>query len=53
MLSIGAIKSKGQGEYYLDLGREDYYLKGGEPPGQWSGRGAERLGLTGQVSRCR
>ena len=49
MLSIGAIKSKGQGEYYLDLGREDYYLKGGEPPGQWSGRGAERLGLTGHV----
>ena len=49
MLSIGAIKSTGQGEYYLDLGREDYYLKGGEPPGQWLGRGAEKLGLTGKV----
>ena len=26
-----------------------YYTKSGEPPGQWAGRGAERLGLSGQV----
>ncbi len=27
-----------------------YYLQGGkEPPGQWAGKGAEALGLTGQV----
>ena len=26
-----------------------YYTKAGEPPGQWAGRGAAKLGLTGQV----
>ena len=26
-----------------------YYTKAGEPPGQWAGRGAVKLGLTGQV----
>jgi hypothetical protein len=26
-----------------------YYTKGGEPPGQWYGRGADRVGLSGQV----
>ena len=26
-----------------------YYAKSGEPPGQWAGRGAERLGLRGHV----
>ena len=26
-----------------------YYTKGGEPPGQWAGRAAARLGLAGQV----
>jgi len=44
MLSIGAM-GKGQGAYYLDLAREDYYLEGGEPPGKWWGAGAEHLGL--------
>lgn len=48
MLSIGAI---GNGNYYLDLARDDYYLKGGEPPGQWQGEGAEALGLAGNVER--
>lgn len=48
MLSIAAL-SGGQGNYYLALARDDYYLKGGEPPGQWLGKGAERLGLTAQV----
>src|SRR6266540_608865 len=33
-------------------GRENYYtgaVAAGEPPGRWSGRGAERLGLSGEV----
>ncbi len=49
MLSIAAL-SGGQGNYYLALARDDYYLKGGEPPGHWFGKGAERLGLAAQVS---
>jgi conjugative relaxase-like TrwC/TraI family protein len=48
MLSVAAL-SGGQGNYYLALARDDYYLKGGEPPGRWLGEGAERLGLTAQV----
>jgi len=40
----------GQCNYYLDLGRSDYYLEGGEPPGQWLGQAARELGLEGQVS---
>ena len=46
--SIGLMAS-GQHEYYLKLAREDYYLNGGEPPGQWFGAGARRLGLSGTV----
>jgi conjugative relaxase-like TrwC/TraI family protein len=37
------------GSYY-GAGREDYYLKKGELPGVWFGRGTDRLGLTGKVS---
>jgi conjugative relaxase-like TrwC/TraI family protein len=48
VLSIGAMTS-GQGEYYLSLGREDYYTKGGEPPGRWFGKGASDLELAGRV----
>ena len=48
MLSIAAL-SGGQGNYYLALARDDYYLKGGEPPGRWLGDGAGRLGLAGTV----
>lgn len=50
MLSIGAMAG-GQSSYYLSLAHEDYYLKGGEPPGGWLGRGAAQLGLAGQVER--
>ena len=46
--SIGKMNSA---DYYVNLQREDYYLKGGEPPGHWTGRGAERLGLRGAVDR--
>src|SRR5262245_56019455 len=48
MLSIAAL-SGDQGNYYLALARDDYYLKGGEPPGRWLGEGARQLGLTGTV----
>lgn len=48
MLSIGAMSS-GRAGYYLGLAQEDYYVKGGEPPGKWFGRGAEALGLQGTV----
>ncbi len=52
MLSIHKISSSnasGLSRYYEQLGREDYYQNGGEPLGYWLGRGAERLGLAGQV----
>ncbi len=50
MLSIGVLRSSAQaGSYYA---QDDYYTKGsaGEPS-QWDGRGAESLGLAGQVDR--
>ena len=50
MLSIGAMGG-GQGTYYVGLAREDYYLEGGEPPGQWVGQGSAALGLAGVVER--
>jgi len=37
--------------YYSHLGRDDYYARGGEPPGRWAGDGAERLSLKGPVTR--
>ena len=52
MLSISPpMKGAGQGNYYLQLAREDYYLEGGEPPGRWVGLGAEALSLDGVVDR--
>jgi hypothetical protein len=37
-------------DYYLDQVGADYYLTAaGEPPGIWAGKGAEVLGLRGQV----
>lgn len=50
MLSVSAM-SGGQGAYYTGLAREDYYLEGGEPPGLWEGKGAQLLGLDGQVDK--
>jgi conjugative relaxase-like TrwC/TraI family protein len=38
--------------YYLELAREDYYLRGGEPPGVWHGRGAAAYGLNGLVNHA-
>jgi conjugative relaxase-like TrwC/TraI family protein len=48
MLSIAAMSS-GQEQYYVALTQEGYYLHGGEPAGQWFGRGAAHLGLDGDV----
>jgi hypothetical protein len=42
MMTISGIKSIG---YYQDLATEDYYVKGGEPPGVWAGIGATVLKL--------
>ncbi|HWD40387.1 MAG TPA: MobF family relaxase [Fimbriimonas sp.] len=38
-----------QAGYYLGLAREDYYTKGGEPPGTWLGSAAAALDLSGMV----
>lgn len=52
MLSVHKIRAAdaaGAAKYYEGLGREDYYENGGEPPGEWLGGGAEKLGLSGFV----
>jgi Ti-type conjugative transfer relaxase TraA len=52
MLSIHKISvanASGLSRYYEQLGREDYYQNGGEPPGFWIGRGSERLHLSGNI----
>ena len=51
MMSIEAMSGAGQGSYYIDLAREDYYLEGGEPPGRWFGKGANALELSGSVEK--
>jgi len=48
MMSI-AFMGVGGADYYLSIAREDYFLKGGEPPGIWWGDGAKTLKLSGQV----
>lgn len=50
MLSIG-LMAGGQESYYASLAHEDYFLRGGEPPGAWWGRGASALGLSGRVEK--
>jgi len=49
MMSIAAMAA-GNDKYYTRLAQESYYLEGGEEPGRWWGKGAEKLGLTGRVS---
>lgn len=52
MLSISnPLKGSSSGRYYTALAREDYYLNGGEPMGQWFGESARRLGLKGTVDK--
>ena len=47
MLSISKITNC---EYYLELGAEDYYTKGGEPPGMWIGNARSMCGVRGKVA---
>ena len=49
MLSLEKISIRGAA-YYLELAHANYYLQGGEPPGEWQGEGAKALGLSGEVS---
>ena len=49
ILSISAMSGGGQGKYYIGLAREDYYTKGGEPPGLWIGGGSKQISLDGTV----
>lgn len=55
MLSIkplgkaGSDAARGATTYYEGLAREDYYEKGGEPPGRWMGWLADDMGLQGNV----
>lgn len=47
MMSVA--KLGGNLVYYLKLATLDYYHEGGEPAGQWFGRGASRLNLSGDI----
>ena len=52
MLSLAKL-GRGSEGYYLDAvarGAEDYYVGRGEAPGYWAGRGADLLGLDGEVT---
>lgn len=51
MLSIAPLHDDAANYYCRDekLGRDDYYLKGSEPPGFWYG--GEELGLSGTVEK--
>jgi conjugative relaxase-like TrwC/TraI family protein len=41
--------AEGAKRYFTNLTRSDYYIDGQEAPGTWHGKGAERLGLSGEV----
>jgi conjugative relaxase-like TrwC/TraI family protein len=51
---VASISARGNAaaalEYYEHLRRDDYYTRGGEPPGRWAGQGAERLSLRSPVT---
>src|SRR5438552_7877222 len=49
MLTIRAM-SNGQGYAARHLVHRDYYAEGERVSGQWYGRGAEQLGLSGEVT---
>jgi conjugative relaxase-like TrwC/TraI family protein len=52
---VASISARGSVEatvgYYEHLGRDDYYVRDGEPPGAWAGEGAARVALSGPVTR--
>ncbi|NLD76792.1 MAG: relaxase domain-containing protein, partial [Acidimicrobiales bacterium] len=45
---VTTLKGADAGAYFVD-GPGRYYLDGDEPPGRWLGRGADALGLDGEV----
>ncbi|MGO9791519.1 MAG: MobF family relaxase [Solirubrobacteraceae bacterium] len=52
MLSIGKLRGNAA-DYYergVACGQDDYYTGAGESPGRWTGAGAERLGLAGEIA---
>ena len=46
--SLAKVTTGGE-RYYTNLARDDYYTKGGEPPGIWLGAGAKALNLVGEI----
>jgi conjugative relaxase-like TrwC/TraI family protein len=46
---VTTLKGAGAGRYYTEH-LPSYYLNGDEPPGRWWGRGADRLGLHGEIN---
>src|SRR5215472_2935900 len=49
MLTLRAIENGSQYRSYLE--KNDYYSKGERVVGQWRGKGAELLGLSGEVTQ--
>jgi conjugative relaxase-like TrwC/TraI family protein len=49
MVSSISKVTQGSEWYYTKLAREDYYSAGGEPPGVFLGKGADKLKLTGFI----
>jgi conjugative relaxase-like TrwC/TraI family protein len=47
--SVSALTSSGQAASYYEA--DDYYSEGGLSPSEWEGKGAEELGLSGEVDR--
>lgn len=54
LMMVASISARGNAEaalaYHDRLRRDDYYTRGGKPPGRWAGEGAERLSLQGPVT---
>ena len=48
--SVSALTSSGQAASYYESAGE-YYAEGGQSPSEWQGKGAEELGLSGDVDR--
>ncbi|QEL19310.1 MobF family relaxase [Limnoglobus roseus] len=51
MLRITSQSNASAAKAYFDAQKHDYYLEGQELPGVWSGKGAELLGLKGEVTK--
>src|SRR5690554_1301889 len=48
--SVSALTSSGQAASYYEA--DDYYAEGGLSPSKWYGKGAEELGLSGDIDRA-